>query len=72
MAGLLKKAKNIRNHLEKHKGDGRSRHGLELVESKIRRLGKYYRRKKMLPADWKYDPEKIDILLKRAGIAKGK
>ncbi|MCX6821797.1 MAG: 30S ribosomal protein S15, partial [Candidatus Aenigmarchaeota archaeon] len=39
---LLKQTVNLRNHLEKNKGDYTSKRGLELLESKIRRLGKYY------------------------------
>ena len=60
---LLKQTVNLRNHLEKNKGDYTSKRGLELLESKIRRLGKYYVRNKILPLDWKYDPEKVKLLV---------
>jgi len=63
MLNLLKKAVNLRKHLEKNKKDMRSKHALMLLESKIRRLGKYYVKKGKLPADWKYDPEKAKILV---------
>ena len=53
---LLKQAVNLRNHLEKNKSDYTSKRGLELLESKIRRLGKYYVREKVLPEDWVYSP----------------
>lgn len=61
---LLKKAVNLRMHLEKNKKDYTSYRGLELTESKIRRLAKYYKREKILPADWVYDPERAVLLVK--------
>lgn len=61
---LIKKAVNLRKHLEKHRKDYTSKRGLEITESKIRRLSKYYIRKKVLPQDWKYDPEKAKLLVK--------
>jgi len=62
---LLKQAVNLRNHLEKSKKDYTSKRGLELLESKIRRLSKYYSRNKVLPLDWKYDPEKAKLLIQQ-------
>ncbi len=62
---LLKQSVNLRNHLKKNKTDYTSKRGLELLESKIRRLGKYYVRNKILPSDWKYDPEKTKLLVQQ-------
>jgi len=62
---LLKQAVKLRDHLEKNKRDYTSKRGLELLESKIRRLGKYYVRKGVLPEDWKYSPEKAKILVQK-------
>lgn len=62
---LLKQAVNLRNHLSKNKKDSTSKRGLELLESKVRRLGKYYVKKKVLPQDWKYDPEKAKLLVQQ-------
>ena len=62
---LLKQSVNLRNHLLKHKADYTSKRGLELLESKIRRLGKYYVRRKTLPSDWGYDPEKVKLLVQQ-------
>ncbi len=64
---LLKKAVNLRRHLEIHRKDKHSRRGLELLESKIRRLAKYYIRKGRLPKDWKYDPEKAKLWVQTGG-----
>ncbi len=62
---LLKQAVNLRTHLEKNKKDYTSKRGLELLESKIRRLAKYYSKNKILPLDWKYDPEKAKLLIQQ-------
>jgi small subunit ribosomal protein S15 len=62
---LLKRAVNLREHLAKHRKDKHSRRGLELMESRIRSLVKYYKRRGLLPKDWTYDPEKAKLLVRR-------
>ncbi|MDI9623293.1 MAG: 30S ribosomal protein S15 [Methanothermobacter sp.] len=64
LINLMKKAVNIREHLKEHPKDLHTRRGLQLVESKIRRLVKYYVRKGVLPEGWKYDPEKAALIVK--------
>jgi len=64
MMNLMRKALKIKEHLSEHKHDPFAIRGLELTESKIRRLGKYYKRKKILPEDWKYKPEKLKLMVK--------
>jgi len=61
---LLKRAVELRVHMEKNKKDYQSYRGLELTESKIRRLAKYYIRKGLLPKGWKYDPEQAKLLIR--------
>lgn len=62
---LMKQAVNLRDHLGKNKKDHTSKRGLELLESKIRRLGKYYVKQGILPEDWKYSPEKTKLLVQK-------
>ena len=64
MLSLIKKAVFLRKHLEKNPRDIHNRHGLMLVESKIKRLQRYYKRKKVLPADWYYNAEEASLLVK--------
>jgi len=66
LLNLLKKAVNLRDHLAKNKKDFTSKRGLELLESKIRRLAKYYVKTKKLPAGWKYEPERAKLLVQTA------
>ena len=51
---LIKKAVSMRKHLEKNRKDKDSKFHLILVESRIHRLARYYRKNKQLPAVWKY------------------
>ncbi len=64
LRNMIAKAVTIRRHLEDNKKDFVSKRGLQLVESKIHRLSKYYRKKKVLPADWKYSPDQAAVLLR--------
>jgi len=52
LANLLERARRMYIHLQKHKGDRYNRHRLQLVEAKIHRLVKYYKRIGELPPDW--------------------
>lgn len=61
---LIKKAVNLHRHMQEKRKDSDTKHGLALVESKIRRLGKYYSRTGKLPKDWKYSIEKAKLLVK--------
>lgn len=62
LLALIRKSVLLRKHLENNKKDVSSKRGLQLTDSKIRRLAKHYKATKKLPADWKYDPEKVKIL----------
>lgn len=52
---LMKRAVNIRKHIEKSKRDRDSKYRLILVESKIHRLVRYYKLTKQIASNWKYD-----------------
>jgi len=65
LLNLLKKAVNLKGHLEKHKQDKHSKKGLEDIESRIRKLGKYYSRKKTLPKDWRYSYEEAKLIVQK-------
>jgi len=54
LANLLTKARGLQAHLKVHKADRKNVHSLELLEAKIHRLSKYYKRKGILPQNWKY------------------
>ena len=63
VTALMKKEINLMKHLEKNKHDMTAKRGLQLSESRIHRLSKYYKRIGKLPADWKYDKESIKLII---------
>ena len=65
LTNLAKKALVLRKHLESNHKDLESKKGLQRTESKIYRLIKYYKKKKVLEPDFKYDPDKIRTLVMR-------
>lgn len=65
MMSLLKKAVNLHAHLGQSKRDKLSRYGLQNLESRIRRFGKYYSRKGKLPKNWKYNIEQAKLIVQK-------
>ncbi len=61
LMALMQRSITIRKHMELNKKDMAAKRGLEITEAKIRRLIKYYARIERLPADWKFDPERIKL-----------
>jgi ribosomal protein S15P/S13E len=51
---LLRKVDSARRHLEKNKSDKMGKRSLTLIESKIYRLAKYYKKAGILPPQWEY------------------
>jgi len=52
---MVKKALNVRKHLERNRKDKDSKFRLILIESKIHRIVRYYKKKKQLSSSWKYE-----------------
>ena len=63
LMSLIRKAVNLAEHLENNPKDLHNRRQLNLIEAKIRRLVKYYRRTGVLPEDWKYTLSKAKLLV---------
>ena len=60
---LIKKAVSIRKHLEKNRPDKDAKFRLILVESKIHRLARYYRRTRQVTPNWKYESATASALV---------
>ena len=65
LRNLIAKALGLRKHLAENKNDLHNKRQLQLTESKVRRLVKYYVSSGRLPGDWSYKPETAEILLSR-------
>jgi len=61
LGNLLKKAARLSAHLEKHRKDLHNKRALQLVEAKIHKLARYYKREGVLPPNWKYEPKIASI-----------
>lgn len=51
---LVQRALALQRHLRIHNTDRRNVRSLELIEAKVHRLSKYYKRRMKIPKDWKY------------------
>jgi len=54
LQGLMKRAVLLSQHLKQNPKDLHNLRGLQLIESKIRRLVKYYKREGVIPGNWNY------------------
>jgi len=54
LGNLMRKAVELQTHLKVNRKDISNRRGLQLIESKIRRLAGYYKGAGVLPATWDY------------------
>ena len=61
LENLLRKATRLHVHSDKNKADLHNKRALQIVEAKIYKLSRYYKREGVLPADWKYSPKAISL-----------
>jgi len=62
LKNIISTALQLRKHLEIHKRDIKNKRNLQLTESKIRRLTKYYHSQHKLPKGWKYSPKQAKLM----------
>lgn len=60
---LIKKAVSVRKHLERNRKDKDSKYRLILIESRIYRLSRYYKKIGQLPPVWKYEAASASALV---------
>lgn len=60
---LLRSAVIKRKHISRMNNDKVARYHLKLIEAKIHRITRYYKRIKVLAPNWKYTPESADALV---------
>jgi len=61
LENLLRKATRLHVHSDKNKADLHNKRALQIVEAKIYKLSRYYKREGVLAADWKYSPKAIAL-----------
>ncbi|XP_064437663.1 small ribosomal subunit protein uS15-like [Mirounga angustirostris] len=60
---LIKKAVAVRKHLGRNRKDKDAKFRLILIESRIHRLARYYKTKRVLPPSWKYESSTASALV---------
>ena len=63
LMALMRRAINVNIHMLENKKDMANNRNLQLIESKIRRLVKYYKREEVLPQTWEYSLKNAELLL---------
>lgn len=63
LGNLMRKALHVRKHLKSNEKDIHNKRALQLIESKIRRIVRYYTSTGRLPEGWVYKPETAEILV---------
>jgi small subunit ribosomal protein S15 len=61
LANMLKTAESLATHLERNKKDLHNKRALQILEAKIHKLSRYYKREGVLPPNWKYEPKIASI-----------
>lgn len=64
LLNLMRSAVKLHKHMKNNKMDKHNKRALILTESKVKRLVKYYKGKKVLPSNWYYKPEQAALILK--------
>ena len=54
LANLIEKAQNLAVHMDKNKKDLHNKRSMQVIEARIHKLSRYYKRKGVLPQNWKY------------------
>jgi small subunit ribosomal protein S15 len=63
LMAVIRRSVLLRKHLGENKNDMSALRGLQLTESKIRKLIKYYKTHGRLPLTYKYDPERVKLVV---------
>ena len=55
LGNLIKKAQSLAVHMEKNKKDLHNKRNMQIIEARIHKLSRYYKREGVLPKKWKYE-----------------
>jgi small subunit ribosomal protein S15 len=61
---VILRAVKLYSHLARNPRDFCIRRSIEVVEARINKLAGYYKRKGILPADWRYERERAALLVR--------
>jgi small subunit ribosomal protein S15 len=61
LANLIKKAQGLAVHMDKNKNDLHNKRSMQVIEARIHKLSRYYKREGVLPKNWKYKAKVASI-----------
>ena len=61
LANLMKKAQGLSVHIDKNKKDLHNKRSMQVIEARIHKLSRYYKRTGVLPRKWKYEAKIASI-----------
>jgi small subunit ribosomal protein S15 len=61
LGNLIKKAQRLAVHMDKNKKDLHNKRSMQVIEARIHKLSRYYKREGVLPANWKYKAKVASI-----------
>ena len=61
LGNLIKKAGSLAVHMEKNKKDLHNKRSMQIIEARIHKLSRYYKREGVLPKNWKYETKVASI-----------
>ena len=62
MGNLIKKAENLGVHYENNRTDLHNKRALQIIEAKIHKLSRHYKRIGVLPKNWKYEAKIASVV----------
>lgn len=61
LGNLIRKAQSMSVHIEKNKKDLHNKRNMQIIEARIHKLSRYYKREGMLPKNWKYEAKVASV-----------
>jgi small subunit ribosomal protein S15 len=55
LANLMKKAQGLAVHIDKNKKDLHNKRNMQIIEARIHKLSRYYKREGVIAKNWKYE-----------------
>jgi small subunit ribosomal protein S15 len=55
LSNLMKKAQSLAVHMDKNKKDLHNKRNMQIIEARIHKLSRYYKREGILAKNWKYE-----------------
>src|SRR5512136_851237 len=61
LSNLMKKAQSMAVHMDKNKKDLHNKRNMQIIEARIHKLSRYYKREGVLPKNWKYEAKVASV-----------